>query len=186
MQLVNIDKKYMDSIKKIEIRIPDYNYGKNAYKPFFGELFKLEDIAYVTQISSPKIKHDKMKDNKDFKKIIDKNNNSLLGVVNLNYMFPVPNKLYNYIDPYDIEKYRKFENDLQKFKYINLLIKELKIINEEKIDISAKKLYDFVKLNKESYIAKRCFDFIRLNEFAKKYIDKALNLNNVKNKDIER
>ncbi|EGQ79730.1 hypothetical protein HMPREF9094_1236, partial [Fusobacterium animalis ATCC 51191] len=44
----------------------------------------------MTQISSKKPRHLKMKESIDFVKIFDKTNKKLISVINLNYMFPVP------------------------------------------------------------------------------------------------
>lgn len=72
-----------------KLRIPHTNYGTDKLKPFFGELFSFDDYVYVTQVSSPKQRHYKMKDSIDFFKV-KHSDGRLISVINLNYMFPVP------------------------------------------------------------------------------------------------
>lgn len=82
-----INKDYLDYLREnYESRIPRTDYGNDKLKPFFGELMRVGDLAYVTQVSSAKPRHNKIKANIDFQKII--HNDVLIAVVNLNYMFP--------------------------------------------------------------------------------------------------
>ena len=85
-----IDKDYISFLKKYDSRIPNIDYGNNGYKPFFSPLFEKDGLVYVTQISSKKPRHLKMKESIDFVKIFNKTNKNLISVINLNYMFPVP------------------------------------------------------------------------------------------------
>lgn len=89
MRWIMISEKYLSYLRNKESRIPYSNYGKDAYKPFFGVLFETEKFYYVTQVSSPKQRHFHMKQNLDFYKLCDSESNQVLAVVNLNYMFPV-------------------------------------------------------------------------------------------------
>ena len=85
-----INKDYISFLKNYDSRIPNIDYGNNGYKPFFSPLFEKDGLVYVTQISSKKPRHLKMKESIDFVKIFDKTNKKLISVINLNYMFPVP------------------------------------------------------------------------------------------------
>lgn len=67
-----VDEEYLNYLRNYyESRIPYSNYGRDKYKPFFGELFRVGDMSYITQISSPKQRHYSMKNSMDFIKIYD-------------------------------------------------------------------------------------------------------------------
>lgn len=40
--------------------------GSDKYKPFFGVLFETDNLYYVTQVSHPQKRHQKMTQQKDF------------------------------------------------------------------------------------------------------------------------
>lgn len=65
-----INEDYTDYLRnKYESRIPHTDYGADKFKPFFGELFRINDLVYVTQVTSPKPRHYKLKESIDFYKI---------------------------------------------------------------------------------------------------------------------
>lgn len=160
MNWCTIDVNYIEYLKTIEIRIPNIDYGEGKFKPFFKPLFIINDLVYVTQISSPKEKHKKLKENLDFKKIYRENN--LIGVVNLNYMFPVPMDKIIDIEYKNIDKYKKFNNSIEKSKYIALLKHEMSEIIKKEIDISAEKLYKIITEKENTIFHNRCFDYKKL------------------------
>lgn len=167
MNWCTIDIDYMNYLKEFDKRIPNIEYGEYKFKPFFSPLFTKGNLTYVTQISSKKERHLKMKEQIDFIKIYDNENKNLLGVVNLNYMFPVPNDKIINVSYKDIDKYRKFKTEQEKNTYIYLLKIEMKKIRERKINLLAEKLYEIVKTN--SFISKRCLNFYFLEEKANEY-----------------
>lgn len=156
-----VDEDYLNYLRNnYESRIPYSNYGRNKYKPFFGELFRIGGMSYLTQISSPKQRHHSMKNSMDFIKIYDlKSGTRLLGVVNLNYMFPVVTSSLIDLDYATINQHRTFKNDDEKSRYINLLKIELRQINSIGIDKKAKKVYQHKLTNPNSPVSLRCFDF---------------------------
>ena len=164
-----IDEDYLNYLRNVEPRIPRSDYGKDKYKPFFGVLFETDELYYVTQISHPQMRHLNMKANLDFKKIYLPDTNRLIAVVNLNYMFPIPKKLYQKLEYRDIDKHRTFENDIEKSKYIDLMKTELKIINSMKLPQAAVKVYENKYNKPESDLAKRCIDFKDMEELALRF-----------------
>jgi protein AbiQ len=169
-KVVNDD--YLDYLRQIEKRIPFTEYGDDKYKPFFGVLFEKDNLLYITQISSIKQRHYKMKNNIDFYKIYHPDDGRLLAVVNLNYMFPIPKtELYDLYYK-DIEKYRTFKNDIDKSKYIDILRKELKEINKLNLSSNALQIYEDKKKYPDSDVSKRCFDFNFLEKLANEWIAK--------------
>ncbi|MGL4874003.1 MAG: type III toxin-antitoxin system ToxN/AbiQ family toxin [Clostridium sp.] len=162
MKWYSINSSFLSQLRLFEKRIPNDNYGVDKYKPFFGALFEVGELVYVTQVSHPKPRHAHMKNSKDFLKIY--NENRFLAVVNLNYMFPVHKDKLIEIEYGDIETFRTFKDNKDKSKYINLLKIEMKAIKAADVDIKAKNLYEFKYKFPEHCISKRCFDFKGLED----------------------
>ncbi|MGN0715859.1 MAG: type III toxin-antitoxin system ToxN/AbiQ family toxin [Anaerovoracaceae bacterium] len=171
MQWKVVDENYLNYLRSFDSRIPHSNYGADKYKPFFGVLFDLDDdISYITQISHPQKRHYKMKNSKDFKKVFA--NNRLIGVVNLNYMFPIPKELMIDLKYKDIDLYRTFQSDIEKSKYINLLKTEISVMNKMGLDVAASSVYNERLNYPNSILSKRCLDFESMNELCRQYINK--------------
>ncbi|MCI6986431.1 MAG: type III toxin-antitoxin system ToxN/AbiQ family toxin [Eubacteriales bacterium] len=172
---VVIDENYLNYLRNAEYRIPYSNYGDDKYKPFFGVLFEKGDLFYVTQISHPKPRHSHMKNSPDFIKIYAPNRgpekaDELIAVVNLNYMFPVHKSLIKKLEYRDIEQHRTFSSQQEKSKYIDLLTKELALINQLGVDEKAKRLYERKVSFPADQVSLRCLDFCYLEKLAEKYV----------------
>ncbi|MDE7293017.1 MAG: type III toxin-antitoxin system ToxN/AbiQ family toxin [Oscillospiraceae bacterium] len=165
-----LDEEYTDFLRNnYEPRIPYTDYGKDKYKPFFGELFRVGRLVYVTQVTSPKPRHYKMKNSLDFQKIyID---GRLISCVNLNYMFPVPDKELSDLEYSEIDSFVRFASEKDKSKYIRLLQYELQEINKLPIERNAQILYKRKYEKPDDYISKRCFDFLYLEQCAQKWTE---------------
>ena len=95
MKWIHVNESYLDYLRNVEKRIPKTDYGTDKYKPFFGVLFEKDGLYYITQVSHPQKRHQKMGQQKDFYKLFDlKNPKRLIAVVNLNYMFPIPKNVH--------------------------------------------------------------------------------------------
>ena len=162
-----IDDNYLNYLRRIEGRIPLTNYGSDKMKPFFGSLFEVDNLIYVTQVSSPKPRHATMKNSIDFHKYYFKNR--LVGVVNLNYMFPVPKPYINDLIYSQIDKYKTFPSEKAKYDYIRFLKLQLAEIQQLNIEKDALKLYNMKYDKPNSPLSKRCFDFKQLEEYAKQF-----------------
>ena len=171
MYWINIDDKYLDFLREIEKRIPYSDYGPNKIKPFFGVLFDIDEFSYVTQVSHPQDRHVKMKQARDFYKLYDFDNDQsrLIGIVNLNYMFPILKNEIIKLEMSNIDAIRAFEDEIQKSKYIDLLNKELKAINNLPIEKNAYKLYKDKYTYPDSFISKRCLDYKALEDRAREW-----------------
>lgn len=170
MKWLVVDESYLNYLREKEPRIPKSDYGNDKYKPFFGELFETEDFYYITQVSHPQMRHYKMKDNIDFKKIYDPRNPSrLIAVVNLNYMFPIPKNEKIELEYKDIDLHRTFSSETEKSKYINLMKRELKAINDMHLEKNAYKIYVEKYEKPESQISRRCIDFKNIEVIARTY-----------------
>ena len=152
-----------------ESRIPFSDYGADKFKPFFGSLFQIEDIVYVSQVSHPQNRHLKIKQNLDFYKIYHPTDGRLISVINLNYMFPIHQSDLIDLRYKDIEKYRVFKSQKEKSKYIDLLNIELDRINELPIIQNAQKIYDLKYQFPNNSVSQRSFDFRDLEQACKEY-----------------
>ena len=169
MKWVIIEDKYLDFLRNTgDNRIPYSNYGTDKYKPFFGELFTIGDYSYITQVSSFKPKHQKMKEDKDFYKI--NRGKKTIAVINLNYMFPILTSKLIYLNNYnEISNFRLFKDKQEEKSYIALLRYELKIINKKPLTISAKYLYKNKYERPNSKLASRCIDFKQIEKVCDTY-----------------
>lgn len=160
-----INNDYLDYLREYEPRIPLTNYGTRKMKPFFGALFEIDNLIYVTQISSPKPRHIHMKNTLDFQKYYVKN--QLAGVVNLNYMFPVPRLEVSNLNYSTIENYKAFDSINEKNKYIHFLKLQLAEIQQLNLEKKARKIYDLKKEKPRHIISLRSFEFQELEGYAK-------------------
>lgn len=65
MNWYTVESLFLNNLRIYENRIPHLDYGENKLKPFFGKLFEVENLVYITQVSHPKIRHNKLKENLD-------------------------------------------------------------------------------------------------------------------------
>ncbi|MCL2416048.1 MAG: type III toxin-antitoxin system ToxN/AbiQ family toxin [Defluviitaleaceae bacterium] len=165
-----VDEKFLKWLRSNhESRIPYTDYGSDAYKPFFGVLFEIGEMVYITQISSPKPRHRALKDLPDFHRIYNPKSNELIGVVNLNFMFPIHKSLIYDLLYEDIHTYRSFSNEKEKSKYIDLMQIQLKEINKLPVAKNAKIIYDLKYYKPKHPVSKRCFDFKKLESACAEY-----------------
>ncbi len=154
-----LSKKYVEYLRQFDSLVQNIDYGDNEIKPYIGIVLQINNFNYYVPISSVKEKHYKMKEGKDF--VIIKDHSKILGVLNLNNMIPVLSSEASALKYNNINNYRKFKNKKERYKYISLLDKEMKIINARRNDIciKARKLY-FEKINNpNSRLSERCCNF---------------------------
>lgn len=168
LDVYRIDMKYIRNLHNIDDRVLSVSpqIGKDE-RPFLGVIVICNEQRYCVPLSKPKIKHIKMRDKIDFKRIIYQG--ELIGVLNFNLMVPVDDILIQRIDT----KIRKHDNeDVRKKK--ELLRKELEWCNEHARDLmnTANVLYAKY-ISVESFSAReQCLDFKRMEEECKKYVGK--------------
>lgn len=130
-------------------------------RPFIGIVLKINEINYFAPLSSPKKKHENMKNSIDFIKI----NNGRDGVINLNNMIPIPKEQYSEIN---------VKEEIRKDKKYGIILKyQIKWCNENKMQIinNAKKLYNLIINEKASLSLKnRSCDFKVLETKLSQYI----------------
>lgn len=173
MEWINVNEKYLDYLRETERRIPKTDYGTDKYKPFFGVLFEVGDLYYITQVSHPQDRHKRLKQQKDFFKLFDPNiRGRLIAVVNLNYMFPIPKEQTSPFIKKNIHTYRTFKTEKEKSQYIDLLDTELAIINSMDLGTKAQELYRLKYDSPDDDVSKRCIDFKAMEQLAVKYCKK--------------
>lgn len=159
-RLYYVDSDYVRQLHNVDYRV-EYHHGKHD-KPYLGIILIINSINYFVPLSSPKPKHEKMNENISFKKISNKH--SLLAVLNINNMIPVPTFLCNEINIDEIE-----DN-----KYKNLLNQEIFICKKRQNEIkkSAGLIHKFICKEPEKHKAmtKYCCDFSALEDYCNKLI----------------
>ena len=164
------DKGFVDYLHSIDPKVEKIDYG-NRFKPYFGVVLGINGINYYMPVSSPKDKHRTMKNSKDFLKIHDKDTEELIAVLNINNMIPIPSNYIKKLDYEQVHLYRIFESELAKSQYIDLLRKELNVINSmsEKIQNNAIYLYEHYKKFPNDKLSSRCCNFVLLEMKAQEY-----------------
>ena len=155
-KIVRIDPNYCNYLRKFDDRVM-YNNNEKICRPFVGILFKIDKVEYFAPLSSPKPKHQKMKNSIDFLKI----DSGKLGVVNFNNMIPVISSNYELVD-----LNCEFESE-ETLKYKKMLLDQLRWLNSNFNQIRNKslKLYEMYNNNKlPDNIKKRCCNFKKLEK----------------------
>ncbi len=91
--IVQVDYHYCNYLREFDKKVC-YNSGAKRTRPFVGILFNVEGLEYFAPLSSPKAKHQKMKNAIDFMKIAG----GILGAINFNNMIPVNNNCYEVLN----------------------------------------------------------------------------------------
>ena len=168
LKMYNIDIKYMRDLSNVDDKVLSVSpqlHKEN--RPFVGIVVICDNKKYCIPLSSPKPKHEKMKNEKDFSKIYNKND-KLIGVLNFNSMIPVNDVVINEIDLHIRP------NDSQRDKYYKgLLNDQLDWCNDNQalIETKANKLYFLVTQmpDKMKNLTRRCCDFKKLEAVLEKW-----------------
>ncbi len=160
MRIYNIKDSYIQFLRQYEMKVAE---NKHEKRPYVGVVIKIGDVKYYTPFTSPKKKHQYMKNREDFRKIAG----GTLGAINLNNMIPVPD---NALIIKDFTK----EPDV---KYRRLLIEQYKSIKADwdSIQKAARTLRNLVVSSDENLTAyqKRikqgCCDLVLLESVYSKY-----------------
>ena len=160
MRFYNIRDSYIDFLHNYDSTV---SYNKCESRPYVGVVLTIGDIKYYAPFTSPKPKHRKMKNSKDFRKI----KGGEYGAINLNNMIPVPENALILID-IDNEKNECYKRLLQ--NQYRAIKSDMKSITN-----SASKLRNIVLSNDEELsqldvkIKKRCCDLKVLEKVYSQY-----------------
>ena len=105
------NKDYVNYLKDFDSKVENINYDRKL-KPYIGILITINEFDYYVPISSAKEKHYKIKEGMDFIKI--KQDDKIIGVLNLNNMIPISGDNVKELKYKDIEQYRDFSSDKEK------------------------------------------------------------------------
>ena len=102
MKFYNIKDDYILFLRRYDTKVEE---NKNESRPYVGVILQIGATAYYAPFTSPKPKHQKMKNGKDFRKI----SQGKYGAINFNNMIPVPDSalLFKDIDKEADPKYRR-------------------------------------------------------------------------------
>lgn len=171
LNLYTLDIKYVRDLSKVDDNV--FSVSPQEHKenrPFVGIIVVCDDKDYCIPLTSPKAKHQKMKNDIDFSKIKDKNER-IIGALNFNNMIPVNTSVIFSIS------IKANKNDTEKDKnYKELLNNQLDWCNDniDNIIKKANKLYKMVTLTPEKNrkLTRRCCDFKKLETVLEKYISR--------------
>lgn len=177
LRLYNINIKYIRDLSKVDDKVLSCSPQEGKEKrPLIGIIVICGNKEYCIPLSSPKPKHENMKNDKDFSKIIS-SDGKLLGVLNFNLMIPVNKSLINMVDLHI------YKNDSKKLaEYKHLMNDQLKWCNDniDNIIKKANKLYQFVTItpDKSYNLTSRCCDFKKLEQVLDKWIENEIKKSN--------
>jgi protein AbiQ len=167
LHLYHIDMKYIRDLAKSDDRVMSVSpqVGKEN-RPFVGIVVICNHKKYCIPLTSPKAKHQTMKNDKDFSRMFDKGN-KLIGCLNFNNMIPVADEV---LHPIDIKCYQG--DSAKERAYKELLNDQLDWCNDnlDAITTKAEKLYKIVteSPDKMKNLTRRCCDFKKLEQVLEK------------------
>lgn len=169
LRLYTLDVNYGAELAKADDKVMSVSPQQDKEnRPFVGIVIVCQDKKYCIPMTSPKPKHQKMKNQKDFLKMITKKG-KLVGALNFNNMIPVDDRLIKMININPSADDSKAERD-----YKFLLRDELTWCNKnkEKISNQANTLYRLVTQQSEDNIklVQRCCNFKELETALNKYL----------------
>lgn len=85
MKFYNVKDDYIRFLRGYDSKVAA---NKMESRPYVGIVLEVNGIKYYAPFTSPKPKHQKMKNGKDFRKIHD----GKYGAINFNNMIPVPDE----------------------------------------------------------------------------------------------
>lgn len=155
MKFYHIKEDFITYLRQFDTKIAE---NKNQTRPYVGIVLEVNSVKYYAPFSSPKPKHKKMKNGKDFRKI----NNGLYGAINFNNMIPVLDSALIEIDIANIAdvKYRR----LLQNQYNSIKADEKGILKTAE---NLRKLIFDAETNLSAHdkvIKQRCCDLVLLEE----------------------
>ena len=154
LKLYNVDKGYVEYLRQYDNKVSE---GK-CKRPYIGVVCTVNGIKYYVPLSSPKPKHQAMRNSKDFHKI----GNGRYGAINFNNMIPVHESDLQMID-INKEPDAAYKNLL--WNQFSEIAKIANIVNKKAMDLYFMTQVDDNKLSPgDLKIKARCCDFKLLEE----------------------
>lgn len=163
--LYKVDMKYIRNLHNIDDKVLSVSpqTGKEN-RVFVGIVVVCEEHKYCIPLSSPKRKHQKMRNSMDFSKI--EVNRKLLGVLNFNLMIPIEEAQLQLVDT---KVYKRDRTEITIYK--QLCQQELKWCqeNSEIVCNKANVLYKKYVSGEEFTGRERCLNFPKLEMECERY-----------------
>ena len=170
LKLYTIDMKYIRDLHRVDDRVQSVSPQiHKSNRPFVGVVVICDTHQYCIPLDHPKPKHNDMKNDIDFMRIIDED--KLIGVLNFNNMIPVDGSVVQLL-----RITHTYKDSPAERAYKILCAKELDWIqkNQETIIKRANKVYQMITSDIASYgLKKRCNDFKRLEAVLSKRSNKS-------------
>jgi len=163
LRMYTMDLKYVRNLSKADDRVFSISpqIGKER-RPFVGLVVICESKQYLIPLSSPKPKHQSMRNAADFSRILNKNG-KVIGVLNFNNMVPVDESVVH-----AVSMKPKPRDSAETIRYKALLNDQLDWCNANRDAIvrKAEKLYLLVTETPERSrrLVSRCCDFRKLEQ----------------------
>lgn len=165
LDLYTINNHYGNFLHGRDTKSPDVS-GRKARRPFIGVMIIVNDKEYIVPLTSPKEKHQRMKNTIDFMKI----DSGKLGAINFNNMVPVDRSLCERI-------IIQHESNPQYKELLNNQYNWIKQ-NQDAINKKAQNLYNkYIEDRLPDDIKSRCVDFPRLEKALDTYLQRQPNEN---------
>ena len=163
--LYKVDMKYIRNLHNKDDKVPSVSpqIGKDS-RVFVGIVVVCDKHKYCIPLSSPKVKHNRMKDSMDFSKIVV--DGKLLGVLNYNLMIPIEEAQ---LQPIDIITRKRDRTPISSYK--EKCRKELFWCQEHSEIICNKANVLYKKyISGDNFRGKdRCLNFPKLEKECEKY-----------------
>ncbi|MFR1725178.1 type III toxin-antitoxin system ToxN/AbiQ family toxin [Emergencia timonensis] len=163
LEFYTLDERYYYYLVQFDNRIMAIDDAK-THRPFVGVLLSINDVDYYAPLTSPKQKHQNMKNQVDFLKI----NGGAYGAINLNNMIPV---VRSAVRPLRFDMLPC--STVTERQYKDLLLNQYRWCqkNGESIMKRAARLYELMEKRPPESLQKRCCDFKLLEEKCKLYVE---------------
>ena len=170
LNLYLIDIKYIRNLANADEHVMSVSpqIGKDT-RPFVGIVIICESQKYCIPLSSPKRKHNFMKNDVDFTKIMD--GEKLIGVLNFNNMIPVADSC---ITPLNLRITGK--DTAAEKNYKKMAAKQLDWCqhNQAAIIKKANRLYKMMESEAiNSFLKQRCCNFRKLEKVLEKWAERS-------------
>ncbi|MCD8308157.1 MAG: type III toxin-antitoxin system ToxN/AbiQ family toxin [Clostridia bacterium] len=166
LRIYTIDMKYILNLANVDDNV--LSVSPQIHKdtrPFVGIIIICDQKKYCVPLSSHKAKHQNMRNDVDFTKIIY--NGQLIGVLNFNNMIPVNDTV---VQPIDLNITKTDTPEDRHYKELLMNQQTFCQQNQDAIVKKANKLYTLITTGKaNSYLKRRCCNFTKLEDVLAKW-----------------
>lgn len=171
LKLYKVNMKYIRDLQKADDKVLSVSpQAGKSNRVFVGIVVVCGNRQYCIPLSSPKIKHHKMKNSMDFSKI--EVEGKLIGVLNFNLMIPINERQLEVVDT------TIYKRDRENIRYYKALCQreiEWCQSNSETICNKANVLYQKYISNEKFSGRNRCLNFPKLENVCEKFNKKQTN-----------